>query len=146
MMLKNKFAVIAGSALIAGSLMAGAAFAATGAAEPAATANAAEKAAFKAERIDQAVTDGKLTQAQADLLKEIEALRRAAMEKLQTESKALVDQAVTDGKVTQEEADSLLSHKGGHGFGKGGKKGGFGRGGFHKGAPVTDPAPATDGK
>ncbi|HYF78180.1 MAG TPA: hypothetical protein VD973_13650 [Symbiobacteriaceae bacterium] len=124
--LKNKFAVLAGSALITATVLSGAAFAATTdstSADPSSAASAASAPA-KADRLslDQAVADGQLTQAQADILKQLGDLRTAAREKIEADSKAIVDQAVAAGTITQEEADALLSHKG-HGGGKGHGKG-----------------------
>lgn len=107
MSLKNKFTILAGSVLIAGGLLTGAAFAATAGTG----ATPAEKAAAQTERLEQAVKDGKLTQDQADVLKRLAELRQSAMEKLQADSKAVVEQAVKDGKLTQEEADKLQTHK-----------------------------------
>lgn len=115
MNLKNKFAVLAGSALIVGGLLTGAAFAAS----PATPEAAAERAA----KIEQAVADGKISQNVADLMLQLGNLRQAAMEKLNADSKALVDQAVAAGTITQEEADQLLSHKGRGGHFGGGFKG-----------------------
>ncbi|MDF2627577.1 MAG: hypothetical protein K0R39_1408 [Symbiobacteriaceae bacterium] len=125
--LKNKFAVLAGSALITATVLSGAAFAATDSttADSAAAAAPAATAPVKADRLnlEQAV-DGTLTQAQADILTQLGALRTAAREKVQADAKAVLDQAVAEGKLTQEEADELLSFKG-HGGGKG--RGGAGR-------------------
>lgn len=41
------------------------------------------------------------------------------MEKLQSDTKAIVGKAVADGKITQEEVDQILSGKGRPGFGRG---------------------------
>jgi hypothetical protein len=141
MILKNKFAVIAGAAVVAGGLLTGVAFAAsaattapatgTTASAPSTTAPATGTAASpeakkaqheqnEAARLAQAVKDGKLTQGEADLHAQIDALRDAAMTKVQSDSKALVDQAVTDGKITQAQADNLVNGKGRGGFGHGG--------------------------
>lgn len=114
MFFTRKFAVIAASALIAGGILTGAAFAST----PAST-----------EKLDQAVAEGKLTQGAADVLKQIHGLRQAAMEKFKADRQAVIDQALAAGTITQEEADKLLTQKG-HGHK------GFGGKGFHK-APLT---------
>lgn len=129
--LKHKYAVIAGAALLAGSLLVtGSALAASGSAGDAPAASAPAKA----DRLDQAVADGKLTQAEADVIKQIDELRQAAMEKLQADVKAVIEQAVADGKITQEQADQMLSHKGPGRFGHGGfGQKGFGHKGFDRG-------------
>lgn len=87
---------------------------------------AAEQAAFKAE-LAEAVTDGRMTQAQADL-----ALGRQALDKY-IQDKGLytsaVQAAVKDGVLTQAQADALLKqaqNAGSRGFGFG--PGGFGGG------------------
>lgn len=113
---KKKIALIAGATVLAASLLAGAAFAAAGP-------NAAALEA-RIQRIDQAVTDGTMSQGMADVLKELDQLRLSVMEKLQADSQAIVDQAVTEGSITQEEADSLMSRGGRTAFGRGGFKGG----------------------
>jgi hypothetical protein len=68
--------------------------------------------------IDQAVTDGKLTQEQADLMKGRNALFadqgfRSAM---QSAFEAAVKQAVSDGVITQAQADLILKEQDGAGF------------------------------
>ena len=98
-MFSRKFAVIAASALIAGGILTGAAFASTPAA---------------AEKIDQAVANGRITQGAADVMKQVHELRQAAMEKFQADRQAVIDQAVSAGTITQEEADRLLTHQGRH--------------------------------
>jgi hypothetical protein len=106
---------------------------------------AQQQAAFA--RIDQAVTDGRITQEQADLMKGQYALSnsesfRSAM---QSAFEAAVQQAVTDGVITQAQADAILAQSaeggfpGWHGFGGGRGPGGFGRHGGRGGAP-SDPA------
>ncbi len=88
--------------------------------------------------IDQQVTDGVLTQAQADLMKGQYALSNSTkfQTAIQDAYKAAVNQAVTDGTITQSQADSILQNSsnlnffGGRGFGgPGGGPGGGGRGG-----------------
>lgn len=64
--------------------------------------------------LDQAVTDGRITQEQADLLKARQALQTymtdkgvpAAMQKVYEDA---VKQAVTDGVITQAQADAILA-------------------------------------
>lgn len=144
---KNKFALIAGSAVLTGALLTGAAYAAS---NDSAAAPAPSAATAQANNLDQAVKDGKLTQAQADLMKQIGDLRKSAMEKVQADSKAIIDQAVKDGKITQDQADKMLKGHGGFEFGKGGfghGKHGFGRGGAKgnggaKQSQQAQPAPA----
>jgi len=119
MNMKQRVALITGSVLVTGGLLTGAALAATDTTVPTPTAIAAAVTG----RLEQAVADGKITQAEADVLKQIQELRASVMEKLKTDSQAIIDQAVTDGKITQEQADSLKTY-GGHGFkGHGGLKG-----------------------
>jgi hypothetical protein len=117
--------------------------------------------------IDQAVTDGKLTQEQAELQKGQRALY--ADEKFQASMQSAyevaVKQAVSDGVITQAQADLILANQteagpgGGHDFGglpgtgpmDGGRGGGpHGRGGVpgdnapnQGGAPVNPNAPVT---
>jgi len=126
------------------------------------------QAAFQAASaagIDQAVTDGRMTQAQADLAKGQYALQndakfRAAM---QSAYEAALKQAVTDGVITQAQADAILaSHAGagmsgfGTGFdgfggrfdrggesGRGGAGGGFAPGGKMDGGKGTAPDATT---
>ncbi len=89
-------------------------------------------------RIDQAVTNGKLTQAQADLMKGQNALyaNKAFQSTMQTAYESAVKQAVTDGVITQAQADQILANgsgmdfsaprdmKGPKGFGPRGQRGG----------------------
>jgi hypothetical protein len=89
---------------------------------------AAQLTAFNA-RIDQAVKDGTLTQAQADLQKARQALENNTkfQSSLKTAYEAALKQAVSDGVITQAQADALLASqatmdKGGFGF-EGGRGG-----------------------
>ncbi len=90
-------------------------------------------------RIDQAVTDGNLTQQQADLMKGQYALSNSKnfQSAMQTAFEDGVKQAVTDGVISQAQADQILQNsngmgfpgfKGFAGFGEfgGGRGGGFG--------------------
>ena len=116
----------------------------------------AEQTAFKAE-LAQAVTDGRITQAQADLQTAEQALHKYIADKGLFAS--AVQSAVKDGVLTQAQADAILqqanSGLGGHGFGgfggpdgfgggRGGRGGHGGPGGFGgmSGAPA---APGTNG-
>lgn len=93
----------------------------------------AAKAAADA-RLAQAVTDGKITQEQVDLMKAQQALRTYIQEKgFYAEA---VKQAVADGVITQAQADAILS-KTGAGMRP------FGRGGFggHGGLPGSGTQP-----
>lgn len=113
MNLTKKWAAMTGAVLVSGALLTGASFAATA---PAAAAQAEQHQ----QKLDQAVKDGKLTQAEADVRKALADLRHSAMAKLKADSKAVVDQAVKDGKITQEQATKLEKH-------------GWGRGARHQG-------------
>jgi hypothetical protein len=80
-------------------------------------------------RIDQAVSDGKLTQEQADLMKGQSALYGNAdfQSAMQTAFEAAVNKAVTAGVITQAQADLILAKGAGPDFGMGGPgPGGFG--------------------
>jgi hypothetical protein len=97
-------------------------------------------------RIDQAVTDGNLTQAQADLMKGQNALyaNKAFQSAMQSAYESAVKQAVTDGVITQAQADQILANGSGMNFlgpkgmgdqgmggrGMGGSRGGHGQNGF----------------
>jgi len=88
----------------------------------------AENKAYKAE-LDQAVKDGRLTQAQEDLRVAERALQQYIVDK--DVFTATVNQAVKDNALTQAQADAILnqakSNKGGAGFfGPMGGMGGFG--------------------
>jgi polyhydroxyalkanoate synthesis regulator phasin len=107
---------------------------------------AAYAQAFNA-RIDQAVSNGNLSQEQADLIKGEYALRtsenfRSAM---QSAFESAVSQAVSEGVITQAQADLILERRNNMGFGgfDGPLGGGFGRhGGWIGGAPDEQAAPA----
>jgi hypothetical protein len=60
--------------------------------------------------VDRAVTEGKMTQDQADLMKARQALagNTKFQEAMQAAYEAAVNQAVTDGVITQEQADLIL--------------------------------------
>jgi hypothetical protein len=107
--------------------------------------------------IDQAVTDGDLTQEQADLLKGQHALYASEgfQSAMQSAFESAVEQAVADGVITQAQADQILANRSDKGFGGfrdfdsphglGGFEGGrgFGRhGGWEHGAP-NDPTQST---
>lgn len=82
-------------------------------------------------RLDQAVTDGRLTQEQADLLKGRYALfnNQGYQSAMQAAFETAVNQAVADGVITQAQADLILENA--PGFGRGfGRFEGFGRHGF----------------
>jgi hypothetical protein len=134
MNLKSKWSIIAGTVLVSGALLTtGVVFAASGSnteAAPAAAAAAAQAPAkTQADRLDAAVTSGKITQAEADVLKQLDGLRQAAMDKLKADSQTIIDQAVKDGKITQDQADKLAQHddhmggRDGHHGGRGGHGG-----------------------
>ncbi|MCB0002455.1 MAG: hypothetical protein KDH86_07865 [Anaerolineae bacterium] len=70
--------------------------------------------------LDQAVTDGRITQEQADQMKAHAAFRQYlnqddVQQTLRSAYEAVVQQAVTAGVITQEQADAILSNN--HGFG-----------------------------
>ncbi len=112
---------------------------------------AAETQVFNA-RIDQAVTDGTLTQEQADLMKGQRALANDAafQASMQSAFSDAVNQAAKDGVITQAQADQILAdnsalkffgpHGGPDGFDGG--HGGGGRHGGRGGAPSDTTAPA----
>jgi len=68
----------------------------------------AAKAEARAAALAQAVADGDLTQAEADLLTARQAFAVYQQEQRQAELKATLDQAVADGALTQAQADLLL--------------------------------------
>ncbi len=93
---------------------------------------AAQETAAAAE-LTQAVTDGRMTQAQADQITAEQALQKYIADK--GLFKSAVDSAVQDGVITQAQADTILAQARPGGFGFGGmERGGFdggpgGRGG-----------------
>lgn len=87
--------------------------------------SAARTQAFAAQ-LAQAVADGDMTQAQADLMLAQRAYRAYQTEQVQADTEAAIQAAVEAGAITQAQADLLLSNIG-QGFG------GFGRGGFGHG-------------
>jgi len=106
--------------------------------------------------IDQAVTDGKLTQDQADLMKGQYALRadKNFQSAMQTAYEAAVQQAVKDGVITQAQADQILKSgtgtdfKGpgglpGMNFGETGSPHGHGRQAPGNNNPPANPADTT---
>lgn len=116
-------------------------------------------------RIDQAVTDGKLTQDQADLMKGQRALSASESFKsaMQTAFEAAIKQAVSGGVITQAQADLILQaanqkgdgmgmgvpssgmpFMGGDGHGRGGFGGGPGFGPDNGGQPSNPPPSAPD--
>jgi hypothetical protein len=115
---------------------------------------AAYQTAYNA-TIDQQVTDGVLTQTQADLLKGQYALANSAkfQSAMQDAFTAAVNQAVSDGTITQSQADQILQNNsnlnffGGRGFGGPGGGPGGGRGGHGMGPGNTtgDPNSTTPG-
>jgi hypothetical protein len=106
---------------------------------------AAEETAAKAE-LAQAVTDGRITQEQADQIAAESALQKYISEKGLFES--AVGSAVKDGVITQAQADTILSHssQGKFGFGLGhselGGRGGPGGHGGSRDPGMGDAAPA----
>jgi polyhydroxyalkanoate synthesis regulator phasin len=70
-------------------------------------------------RIDQAVTDGKLTQEQADLMKGQYALQNdeTFQASMQSAYEAAIQQAVKDGVITQAQADLILKNSAKPGLG-----------------------------
>jgi hypothetical protein len=107
---------------------------------------AAEETAAKAE-LAQAVTDGRMTQAQADEITAERALQKYISDK--GYFKSAVESAVKDGVITQTQADTILSRNPtgmfGGGWGRGGMDGGPGGPGGHGGGPgpgMGGPAPA----
>lgn len=75
-------------------------------------------------QINQAVTDGKITQEQADLMIARQSIQGYMAEARTTAYQNAIAQAVTDGKITQAQADLLLANIGeGRGMGFGGGMG-----------------------
>lgn len=95
---------------------------------------AAEETAFAA-GLEQAVTDGTITQEQADTMTAQRAFRTYTAEQAQTAYADALAAAVEAGAITQAQADLLSSTQGQ--FGHGGMKGG--RGGHGFGMPGAQP-------
>ena len=91
---------------------------------------AAQETAAKAE-LAQAVTDGRVTQAQADQITAEQALQKYIVDN--GLFKSAVDSAVKAGVITQAQADTILAQTKAGGFGFGGMERGGGRGGFDGG-------------
>jgi hypothetical protein len=111
----------------------------------------AKNQAFQA-NIDQAVTDGKLTQEQADLMKGQQALytNDAFRSAMQSAFETAVNAAVSSGVITQAQADAILENAG-NGFGgmrgfdgPGGFGPGYGKPGRHGGMDEFSPMPPPD--
>jgi hypothetical protein len=96
---------------------------------------AAQQTAFNA-RLAQAVTDGKMTQEQADLMKAQQALFSSTSFKtaMQSAYTSAVQQAVSDGVITQAQADLILKNMPNLPM-PGGPGGGFGSPRGHGGGP-----------
>lgn len=111
--------------------------------------NTAQEKATAAE-LAQAVTDGRLTQEQADQITAERALQKYIADK--GLFKSAVDSAVKDGVITQAQADAILAKNqaGGFGFGVGrhgglgGSRGGRGGHGPMQGAPDASHSQAPD--
>jgi hypothetical protein len=99
-------------------------------------------------RIDQAVTDGDITQEQADLMKGQFALRNNAsfQSAMQSAYEAAVNQAVADGVITQAQADLILADASDMKFGQSSGFDGHGHGerGGHGGASGQMEVPTTN--
>ena len=83
---------------------------------------AAEDTAANAE-LAQAVTDGRMTQAQADQITAERAVQKYIVDN--GLFKGAVDSAVKAGVITQAQADTILAQNKAGGFGFGGGRGGF---------------------
>jgi hypothetical protein len=81
--------------------------------------------------LDNAVKNGTMTQAQADMIKAQNALRNDTkfQSSMQSAYEAAIKQAVTDGVITQAQADAILQQQPKWGGGGPGFDGGHGRGG-----------------
>jgi polyhydroxyalkanoate synthesis regulator phasin len=94
--------------------------------------------------VESRIAKAELTEGQKEVLGKLQTLRKAHMEKLQAETKAVVEQAVKDGTITQEQADRItqkrLHPKPGKGPHRGhGPKHGPGlKGEMRKKAPLTE--------
>ena len=105
-------------------------------------------------RLDAAVANGQMTQAQADEMKARTALAGDTkfQASMQTAFAASVAQAVSEGVITQAQADliiknssgmSFLGGPGGHGGGPGGRGGHGGPNGLTPPAQQANPVPST---
>lgn len=99
MSIRHRFAVLAGTVLVAGTLLAGGAYAA----------GPGPERALQAE----ALSDG-----EKQVLQQLRELRKTYREKLKTESNAVIDQAVQKGTITREQADRMKTHHGKHAWNK----------------------------
>jgi len=131
MNLKSKWGAVAGAVVITGAVLtAGIALAESSNSGAAASPSATQAPSKdRTNWLDEAVKSGKLTQAEADVMKQLDDLRKSAMEKLQADEKAIIDQAVKDGKLTQDQADKLSKHPGPMGGPMDGGRGGRDHGG-----------------
>ncbi|HLO03591.1 MAG TPA: hypothetical protein VK191_10815 [Symbiobacteriaceae bacterium] len=122
-MLTKKWLVAAGAVLLSGVLVTGVAVAAT-TPEGAQVAHGHHDKMGKRPSLDQLVKEGKITQAQADVMAQIQTLHQKAFAQFKLDSKAVIDQAVKDGKITKEQAEQLLTKHAmmGHRQGPPGKK------------------------
>lgn len=107
--LKQRWALMAGTALLCGTVLSSGALAAS----PSATRDSQPATNL----LERAVQEGTLSQGEADVIKEIGQLRKAAMEKLVADAKGVIEGAVKSGKITREQADRMLQQMGrmGHG-------------------------------
>jgi polyhydroxyalkanoate synthesis regulator phasin len=132
-MLPKKWLIAAGAVLVSGALATGVAFAASSDKGTQGAPNATHP--FKGAHgmkgpkgpadLSKLVESGKITQAEADVLKQLQDLRQKQMAQLKADSQALIDKAVAEGKITQEQADKLKKPLAGK----------FGGPGSHRGGP-----------
>ncbi|HLN62707.1 MAG TPA: DUF2680 domain-containing protein [Symbiobacteriaceae bacterium] len=99
MSIRHRFAVLAGTVLVVGTLLAGAAYAA----------GPGPERALRAE----ALSDG-----EKQVLQQLHELRKSYREKLKSESNAVIDQAVQKGTITREQADRMKAHREKHAWNK----------------------------
>lgn len=116
----KKWLVAAGAVLLSSALVTGVAMAAS---NPETKVAQGRQEMGQKPNLDQMVQEGKITQGQADVMTQLQALRQKAMQQLKADSKAVIDQAVKDGKITQEQADTMAKrgmmwHRHGGGPGK----------------------------
>jgi polyhydroxyalkanoate synthesis regulator phasin len=119
MSISRKWGAIAGAVVVSVGLLAGGAVYAASQPDQAAAPSAQGQSTHK--NLDHAVKEGKLTQGQADVMKQLQDLRQSYRQKFEADAKSVVDQAVKDGKLTQDQADKMLQH--GKGFGRKGHMG-----------------------